>query len=231
MSIESSSKLSEQLDSAAQQVKRAATDKSASPSERAQSVVSAAKTTAVGLADEAKARAEKLAPSAVDTAQSVAERAKHAIEQVKDEGTALVSEAREAAADAYGTARDYALDTAHEVSERTRGASRKVARYTQRASLATGRFASTHALPLTLLGASVGWLAWSIRQESRKRMQVRSPASGTPSYDYALEQRRPVVESRRPLPRTSGATTTGAKLMGVRVTDAEIDDLWTPSDR
>lgn len=135
---------------------------------------------------------------------------------VKEEGAALLHDARQEVAETYRSARDVAQRRAAELSERAQRAAETSSRYVVHASELTTTFVRTHALPLTLLGASLGWLIWSVRRQSRLH-----------SEGPIVQRRRPLLADRAPTyerdgaePRLSGATTSGAKLIGVRVGDA-----------
>ncbi|MEY4509718.1 MAG: hypothetical protein RLZZ450_1840 [Pseudomonadota bacterium] len=122
-------------------------------------------------------------------AESVVETAKETLTQATQGGARLLHDGRDAALDTYHSARDYALDTAHDVSDRARRSGDRIVRYARRASETTGRFVSVHALPLTVVGAGLGWLAWSIRRDAQRHGE---------------------------LPRHANMTTCGNRLIGVR---------------
>jgi hypothetical protein len=167
------------------------------------------------------------------------ETAKDTLAHATEEGARLLHEGRDAAVDTYQSARDYALDTAHDVSDRARRAGYRTASYARRASEGTGRFISLHALPLTVVGAGLGWLAWSMRREAmrqppREAVSARLPAStpsqptyrtdyerGMPARGNTMSRANTQYQGRAQYgeqddPRLAGMTTSGNKLMGVR---------------
>lgn len=79
-------------------------------------------------------------------------------EHLKQEAKEVLRDAKEEATDMLRTAKDHAIesvtDTVHELSDRAR-----------RAGTAATGFASTHAVPLTLLGLGAGWLLLSLRHQ------------------------------------------------------------------
>lgn len=91
-----------------------------------------------------------------------------------------------------------------------------MASYARRAGGSVLRFASANALPLALLGATLGWLAWS-RRNTRARTRL-APYAGDERGSVRSSSSRASAGGQRPA--LSGRTTTGAKLMGVRVSDA-----------
>jgi ElaB/YqjD/DUF883 family membrane-anchored ribosome-binding protein len=93
------------------------------------------------ISDDIRALGEKLSP-----------------EHLKQEAKEVLRDAKEEATDMLRTAKDHAIesvtDTVHELSDRAR-----------RAGTAATGFASTHAVPLTLLGLGAGWLLLSLRHQ------------------------------------------------------------------
>jgi len=96
--------------------------------------------------------------------------AKDVVTRVQEEGTSLYQEARDAAAASYRSAREYASEEAHILSERARRAGAASADYARRAGTSTAAFVSTNAIPLTLIGAGIGWLAWSLRTQNQRQV-------------------------------------------------------------
>jgi ElaB/YqjD/DUF883 family membrane-anchored ribosome-binding protein len=161
-----------------------------------------------------------------DVARGAAATAQHTLEKVRDESSALLHDARDRALTTYDSAREYAVETAHEANQLAQRAGTETVRYVQRASRATGRFVSTHALPLTLVGASVGWLAWSIRRDARRApvrdIYVETLPASPARLHTEVRTRRPQMRSPGVAPR-SALTTSGSKLMGVRTRDLDYD--------
>ncbi len=93
------------------------------------------------ISDDIRALGEKLSP-----------------EHLKQEAKEVLRDAKEEAANMLRNAKDHAIesvtDTVHELSDRAR-----------RAGTAATGFASTHAVPLTLLGLGAGWLMLSLRHQ------------------------------------------------------------------
>lgn len=169
--------------------------------------------------DEAGAAVKQTADRFESAARGVASGAKEVLREVTHEASALLHDAQDVAVDSYDAAREYAADLVHDASELAQHASERTVRYVRRSSTATGNFASAHALPLVALGASLGWLAWSVRSKGRR--SPRELAPGTPGLRPPVEARRaPVQESRELWASRAAPTTSGAKLMGVRVPDA-----------
>jgi ElaB/YqjD/DUF883 family membrane-anchored ribosome-binding protein len=107
----------------------------------------------------------------VDTARSAVASAKDSVLHARDEGAALLSDARASASESYRSARDYALEEAQVLSERARRAGYASADYARRAGASTGEFVTQNALPLTLIGAGIGWLAWSLRKQRASNIE------------------------------------------------------------
>lgn len=95
-----------------------------------------------------------------------------------------------------------------------------------------GHFVSSNALPLTALGVGLGLIAWSWRREVQRQRVTLPPARTSepariPAY---LQARKPAMPSaparRQPIASTNdpaAMTTTGAKLMGVRARNPDLD--------
>ena len=180
---------------------------------------------ASGLQQNAKAAIEKVTGERVeDVARSVVTSAKEALTQAKDQGSAIVHDVTDAALDTYNSARDYATHAAHDASELAQRAGAQTASYVRKASTATGRFVSVHALPLTLVGASLGWLAWSIRQDARRSVSLQRPPTQTRLQTTIESRRYPALSPDQARVPLSGATPSGAKLMGVRVRDVGYEE-------
>ena len=199
-----------------------AADKARQVREQVDSGTSSAQHRAANLAHEAGAAAKQATDRVESAARGVVSGAMEKLSDVKQEAGALLHDAQDAAVDSYDTARDYALGVAHDASELAQRASERTVSYARRASTATGKFATVHALPLAALGASLGWLAWSVRSNSRRSEQGLAPR--TPRLRATLEGRRPPSqEPREPGASRSAPTTSGAKLIGVRVSDTRYE--------
>jgi hypothetical protein len=232
-------------------VRARAEDTATKAAERVQSAtehaVSVASDKAHAIRDQVQTAAEKLSAGRVEDGvrgvREVVDAAKGTLTHATEQGARLLHEGRDAALDGYHSARDYAVDTAYDVGDRARCAGYRTARYARRASEQTGHFLTVHALPLTVVGAGLGWLAWSIRREAQRSVE-REPASlassleTRPSYrnDYessrvyqgstpqrgdTLSRANTQTPSRTPYgeqddPRLANMTTSGNKLMGVR---------------
>lgn len=207
----------------------------------AEQALNVASDTAHKVRDQVQATADRLGTDKVQqTVHNVVESAKETLTHATEQGSRLLHDGRDAALDTYHAARDYAVDTAYDVSERARHAGTRTVRYARDASATTGHFVSVHALPLTVVGAGLGWLAWSIRREARRQSE---PADGTFSVEtrqtYGNDYRRTPTAQRAQLrgntssradfsdreraqygeqddPRLANMTTSGNRLMGVR---------------
>lgn len=105
---------------------------------------------------------------AVDSALGVAHSAQDAAQQVRERSAQLLHQAEDRAVEAYQTARTYAADTAQQLGARAQRVARRTASYARSSGERGGRFVSAHTLPLTALGLSLGWLAWSISRQDRQ---------------------------------------------------------------
>ena len=176
-------------------------------SEGASKVIDGARDAAAAATKHATDRMENAVRGAVSGA-------KEALSDVTQEASALLHNAQDVAADSYDSARGYALEVAHDASDLAQRASERTVRYVREASTATGKFATVHALPLVAVGASLGWLAWSVRRNSQGSGLGRMPR--TPRLTATLEARRPLAQEQRESRASRVApTTSGAKLMGV----------------
>lgn len=109
------------------------------------------------------------------TPDQIKENAKGILSDAKQEGATMIRETKDAAVGSLTSARDRAVDavseTAHGLSDRARHAgemagdyARRAGGYAQRAGTATTDFVTTNAIPLSLIGLGVGWLALSMRR-------------------------------------------------------------------
>lgn len=119
------------------------------------------------------------------SADQVKESAKGVISDAKQEGATMMRETKDAALgslhatrdQAYSSASDIAhgaSDLAHELGDRARqignaagGYARRAGGYARQAGSASTAFATANAIPLSLIGIGVGWLALSLRKQSR----------------------------------------------------------------
>jgi len=149
-----------------------------------------------------------------DSARGLASNAKDAALDARDQGAQIARDARDAAADTYRQARDatgeqyrraldaasetydsvrsYAIDEAQELSERAREIGSVTAGYARRASANTGEFVSANAIPLTLIGAGIGLLAWNLRR-TRRESELEL-AMYDDDFDEGLEGEYPIRE-------------------------------------
>lgn len=200
----------------------AAADKARQVRDQADSSASAAQSKVGSLAHEAGAAAKSASERVEGAARGVVSGAKEVLSDVKQEASALLHDAQDAAVDTYDSARGYAVNVAHDASELAQRASERTVSYVRRASTATGKFATVHALPLAAVGASLGWLAWSMRSNSRR--SERELPTRTPRLSATLEARRPPIQEPRDVRASRSApTTSSAKLMGVRGPDTRYE--------
>lgn len=138
--------------------------------------------------------ADKLSPERIgETARGVVSSAKDAVAHAQDQGAALAHEVRDAAAEQYRSVRDYALDEAHILSDRARRVGSASADYARRAGATSGAFVSANALPLTLIGAGIGWLAWSMRKQTRRSSELELDLYGDEDdFDEGLDGEYPI---------------------------------------
>jgi len=221
--LEGASKMIDGAHEIASAATSAAGDKARQVRDQVDSGASAAESKASSLAREAGAAAKQATDRVESAARGVVSGAKEALSDVRHEASALLHDAHDVAVDSYDSARGYALDVAHDASALAQHASERTADYVRRASTATGRFATVHALPLAAVGASLGWLAWSMRSHSRRRAPEFAPP--TPRLRATLAARRPPIQDDARELRTSrgASTTSGAKLMGVRSPDVRYE--------
>ena len=124
---------------------------------------------ASALRQDIKSVGEKLSAEHIgESAHRAVAGAKDAVAHVQEESAHLLHDARDAASSSYRAAREYALEEAQVLSERARRAGNVSADYARRAGASTADFVSTNAIPLTLIGAGIGWLAWSLRKQSQR---------------------------------------------------------------
>jgi ElaB/YqjD/DUF883 family membrane-anchored ribosome-binding protein len=115
-------------------------------------------------------------------------------EHLKQEAKEVLRDAKEEATNMLRTAKDHAIesvtDTVHELSDRAR-----------RAGTAATDFASTHAVPLTVLGLGAGWLFLSLRHQRMMSQGSHSTYHRDDSYDRMGDAARgdghPLLDSAR----------------------------------
>jgi hypothetical protein len=104
------------------------------------------------------------------------------------------------------------------VSERAGELAHATSRYARRTRKAGARFVSGNALPLSLIGAGLGWLVWNnMRSDTRAERPSVQPA-------HARRSRMPTLLNERSVPHTGAPTTTGEKLIGVRTGEVHRDE-------
>lgn len=136
---------------------------------------------ASAVAQDIKAVGEKLSGERIgETAQRAVAGAREAVSHVQEEGAHLLQSARDVAASSYQSARDFAIEEAHVIGQRAR-----------QAGSSTASFVGANALPLTLIGAGIGWLAWSMRRQGQTRYDVEDDLFED-DFDEALEGTYPV---------------------------------------
>ena len=118
------------------------------------------------------------------SSEQIKDNARGVLADAKQEGAAMIRETKDSAVEALRSARDDALesasDVAHDLGDRAREAAYRTADYAQRAGhvtadyarragTATGDFVTANAIPLTLIGLGVGWLALGMRRTREGR--------------------------------------------------------------
>jgi ElaB/YqjD/DUF883 family membrane-anchored ribosome-binding protein len=214
---EGASKIVDGAHEIASAASNAVADKARQVREQVESATSSTQRKASTLAQEAAGAVKQTTGRVESAARGVVAGAKEVLNEVTHDASAALDHAQDIAADSYEAARDYTADVVDEASELARRASERTVAYARRTRTATGQFATLHALPLVAVGASLAWLAWSIRSNSQRRQQYLAPRTPRPARQ---EVRRPPVQEWRELGAWPVApTTSGAKLMGVPVPD------------
>lgn len=135
------------------------------------------------LSQDVAALGERLSP------ENLKESAKQVFHEAKDvarEGAKnVMRDAKDAAVESLRHAKDHALDS---ISETYHDVSRRM----QDAGGSTALFVSTHAIPLSLVGLGLGWLALSVSHSRRQLLrgdygEEEDYASGAGSYDFGHE--------------------------------------------
>jgi len=125
---------------------------------------------ASAVAQDIKAVGEKLSGERIgETAQRAVAGARDVVAHAQEEGVHLLQNARDVASSSYQSAREFAIEEAQIIGDRARRAGSVSADYARRAGSGTASFVSANAVPLTLIGAGIGWLAWSLRRQSVNR--------------------------------------------------------------
>jgi ElaB/YqjD/DUF883 family membrane-anchored ribosome-binding protein len=123
------------------------------------------------LSQDVAALGERLSPE--NLKESAKDLLHDATDAAKEGAKGVFRDAKDAAVESLRHAKDHAIDsiseTYHEVSERV-----------QSAGSSTALFVSTHAIPLSLVGLGLGWLALSMGHA--RRQQLREYGG---DYDYA----------------------------------------------
>lgn len=124
------------------------------------------------------------------TPDNIKNNAKGVLSDAKHEGATMIRETKDKAVDSLRSARDEALESAsgiaHDLGDRAREAGHltadyahragdyaqragaATADYARRAGSATGEFVTANAIPLSLIGLGVGWLALSLRRAGER---------------------------------------------------------------
>jgi ElaB/YqjD/DUF883 family membrane-anchored ribosome-binding protein len=152
--------------------------------------------------------------AARDRVRDVAHQAQEATSDLRaraqDVASDVRSRAQEVASDLRTRTHDYA-ERAQEYASQAYDYGQRVGARAATGARSVGDFATTHALPLTLVGASLGYLLWSIQRERQTRLApVEVPYYRTRSFAPTYE--RPDF---RDAPSVA-PTTTGERLLGVR---------------
>lgn len=139
--------------------------------------------------------------------------------------TDVASRALDGTSELLGHVKDEAVESYHHLEHQAGAIARQAEDAlergfdeTVRAGGAVTRFVSTHAVPLLVIGAGFGLLRRSMRRErQRVAPPVRPRVRREPVVHYAAEPRPDDVADLAP---RSTSTTPGAKLMGVRMSNA-----------
>jgi ElaB/YqjD/DUF883 family membrane-anchored ribosome-binding protein len=147
---------------------------------------------ASAVAHDIKSVGEKLSAEHIgETAQRAVAGAKDVVAHAQEEGAHLLQGARDVASSSYQSAREFAIEEAQIISDRARRAGSASADYARRAGSSTASFVSANAVPLTLIGAGIGWLAWSLRKQSVSRYEADED-SFEQDFDESLEGEYPL---------------------------------------
>lgn len=158
---------------------------------------------ASAVAHDIKAVGEKLSGERIgETAHRAVAGARDVVSHAQEEGAHLLQSARDVASSSYQSARDFAIEEAQIIGDRARRAGYASADYARRAGSSTASFVSANAVPLTLIGAGIGWLAWSLRKQSVSRYEDENDLfeddfDDSLEGEYQLRERYPSRGSRR----------------------------------
>lgn len=130
--------------------------------------------TRANIKQDVKAIGEKFTPA------QIKENAKGVLADAKEEGATMVRDVKDSAVGSLRSARDNAVEavseTVHDLGERAREAgaitadyARQAGEYARDAGSATASFVAANAIPLSLIGLGVGWLALSMRSRTQTR--------------------------------------------------------------
>lgn len=116
----------------------------------------------------------------------------------------------------YQSAGEYA----HDAADYARDGMQTAGRFARRAGSSGVSFLGAHALPLTMIGLGVGWLALSMQQQSRLRALELDYRRSQRLPSLRGEYRRPIASEYRPSEQgashESDGTNRSPKLLGVR---------------
>jgi len=116
-----------------------------------------------------------------DLMREAKEAAVGSLRDVKDSAVGSLREAKDSAVESFRSAKDTAIhavsDTAHEIGTQAK-----------RAGGATAQFVAENAVPLSLIGAGIAWLTWSLRRDRSSRGYPDSRYSFEAEQDREWEQ-------------------------------------------
>jgi hypothetical protein len=148
---------------------------------------------------------DQLEVASAPLTQQATDVASHGYELARDRARDVAVHAQDAAEHLRSRTHDYAeraQDYAWNLGSQARDYAQRIEVRAARGARTVGTFTSTHALPLALVGASLGYLFWSIRQErhAQRPFYTRRPTVGVdvpPAYYGAPGVPAPADESRR----------------------------------
>ncbi|HEY6556165.1 MAG TPA: DUF3618 domain-containing protein [Polyangiaceae bacterium] len=127
------------------------------------------------------------------SAENLRAGAKGVMHDAKQEARELVREAKDAAVDSLRSAKDSAVDSLRSAKdsavESVAEVVHEIGDGARRAGTVTGRFVSTNAIPLGLIGLGVAWLTVSMRRRRTLERDYRYAEFGAPDYGYRRESR------------------------------------------
>jgi Protein of unknown function (DUF3618) len=130
------------------------------------------------LSDDVKALGERLRPDQLKA--DAKEVIHHATDAAREGARHMVHDAKEAALDSLRSAKDHAFDS---ISDSVQ----LVGTRARRAGHAASDFVAAHAIPLSLLGAGVGWLLISLSYQ-RRRLYLGDGRYGSQTWESARER-------------------------------------------